>query len=86
MKTLKYYLFCIIWLWKNREWKPTRQKFKALENAWFACEAKQINTEKKSCYRCKHFVRYSAISGICKSQWKYKEACDLCDCRAFTEV
>lgn len=34
MKQLKYYIFCIRWLWRNREWSNTRQKFKALERAW----------------------------------------------------
>ena len=28
---IKYFLFCIIWLWKNRKWENTRQKFKAME-------------------------------------------------------
>lgn len=28
---IKYYLFCIRWLWENRSWKNTRQKFKAME-------------------------------------------------------
>lgn len=31
---LKYYLFCIKWLWKNRNWDNTRQKFKAMEKAY----------------------------------------------------
>ena len=31
---IKYYLFCIRWLWKNREWENTRQKFKAMERAY----------------------------------------------------
>lgn len=31
MKKLKYYLFCVRWLWKNKEWASTRQKYKALE-------------------------------------------------------
>ncbi len=31
---LRYYLFCIKWLWKNRTWDNTRQKFKAMEKAW----------------------------------------------------
>ena len=31
---LRYYLFCIRWLWKNREWENTRQKFKAMEKAY----------------------------------------------------
>ena len=29
-----YYLFCIRWLWKNREWENTRQKFKAMEREY----------------------------------------------------
>lgn len=28
---IKYYIFAIRWLWKNRRWSNTRQKFKALE-------------------------------------------------------
>jgi len=31
MKQIKYYLFCIRWLWKNRDWKNTRQKFKRMD-------------------------------------------------------
>ncbi len=31
---IKYYLFCIKWLWKNREWENTRQKFKAMEKVY----------------------------------------------------
>lgn len=27
---IKFYLSCIKWLWKNRKWKNTRQKFKAM--------------------------------------------------------
>ena len=34
MKQLKYYIFCIRWLWRNREWSNTRQKFRALERDW----------------------------------------------------
>lgn len=34
MGRLKYYIFCIKWLWKHREWQNTRQKFKAMEKAW----------------------------------------------------
>jgi hypothetical protein len=33
MKKVRYYLFAICWLWRNREWSNTRQKFKALEKA-----------------------------------------------------
>ncbi len=31
---LRYHIFVIRWLWKNRNWAPTRQKWKALEKAW----------------------------------------------------
>ena len=34
MKKIKYYLFCIKWLWKNRNWANTRQKWKRLEKNW----------------------------------------------------
>jgi hypothetical protein len=27
---LKYYIFSIRWLWKNRKWDNTRQKFKRM--------------------------------------------------------
>lgn len=30
IKKLRYRFFCIKWLWKNRDWKDTRQKFKAM--------------------------------------------------------
>lgn len=28
---IKYYYFCIRWLWRNRNWSNTRQKFKSME-------------------------------------------------------
>lgn len=31
---IKYYLFCIKWLWNNRTWDNTRQKFKAMQEAY----------------------------------------------------
>lgn len=31
---IRYYLFCIKWLWHNRKWDNSRQKFKAMEKAW----------------------------------------------------
>ncbi len=36
MKKLRYYIFRIRWLWKNRKWEPTRQKYKAMEREWRA--------------------------------------------------
>ena len=32
MAMLRYYFFCVRWLWKNRKWNNTRQKFKAMDN------------------------------------------------------
>ena len=34
MQRLKYYIFCIKWLWKNRTWDNTRQKFKRMEKEY----------------------------------------------------
>lgn len=31
---IKYYIFCLRWLYKNREWGISRQKFKAMERDW----------------------------------------------------
>ena len=31
---IKYYIFCVKWLWKNRHWENTRQKWKAMERDW----------------------------------------------------
>jgi hypothetical protein len=31
---IKYYIFVMRWLWKNREWGNSRQKFKAMEKEW----------------------------------------------------
>jgi hypothetical protein len=28
---IKYYIFCIRWIWKNREWKNNRHKWKAMD-------------------------------------------------------
>ncbi len=33
MNKLRYYLFTIRWLWDNRTWRNSRQKWKALERA-----------------------------------------------------
>lgn len=34
MNKIKYYLFCVKWLWRNRHWENTRQKFKAMEKEY----------------------------------------------------
>ncbi len=34
MRRIKYYLFCINWLYKNRRWYDTRQKFKAMNREY----------------------------------------------------
>ena len=31
MKMVKYYARCIRWLWRNSNWKNSRQKWKAME-------------------------------------------------------
>lgn len=31
MKRVRYYLFVIRWLWRNREWSSNRQKYKAMD-------------------------------------------------------
>lgn len=31
---IKYYLFCLGWLYRNRKWENTRQKFRAMEREW----------------------------------------------------
>lgn len=31
MNKLKYYYRCIKWLWRNRNWQNSRQKWKAME-------------------------------------------------------
>lgn len=33
-KGARYMLFAIRWIWHNREWANTRQKWKAMERAW----------------------------------------------------
>ena len=39
MGKIRYYIFVATWLWRNRTWENTRQKFKAMERAW----AKQLS-------------------------------------------
>lgn len=34
MEKLRHSLFCIRWLWRNRNWGASRQKYKALDRAW----------------------------------------------------
>lgn len=34
MSKIKYYLFAVKWLWINRDWDDTRQKYKAMAKAW----------------------------------------------------
>ena len=31
---ITYRIFRLWWLWKHRNWKPTRQKSKAMEKDW----------------------------------------------------
>lgn len=30
-RTIKYYFFCLKWVWKNREWNNGRQKWKMMD-------------------------------------------------------
>lgn len=39
MKAIRYYLFCIGWLWRNRTWGNSRQKYKAMDRDWQRKEA-----------------------------------------------
>ena len=34
MNTIKYYWFCIGWLWNHKDWDNSRQKFKAMDKEW----------------------------------------------------
>ena len=34
MKKIRFYLFCIRWLWRHRSWEETRQKYRALGRDW----------------------------------------------------
>lgn len=34
MKKFSYFFFSIRWLWKNREWETTRQKWKRMDKEW----------------------------------------------------
>ena len=43
---IKYYIFCIKWLWRNRHWENSRQKWKAMERDWKASQKNNpINEE-----------------------------------------
>lgn len=37
---IRHYLFCIKWLWQNRTWANTRQKYKAMERDWAEAQRK----------------------------------------------
>ena len=34
MKKIRFYIFCVRWLWRYRNWKETRQKYKKLAKDW----------------------------------------------------
>lgn len=34
MSRIRYYIFAIRWLYRNREWADTRQKYKAMVREW----------------------------------------------------
>ena len=45
MKKLKYYYRCIKWLYKNRDWANTRQKFKAMAKDVYLSDIMNANAE-----------------------------------------
>ena len=51
MRKIKYYIFCIKWLYKNRNWDNTRQKFKRMEKDFKESEmnkyGRKIRSNKK---------------------------------------
>ena len=34
MNKIRYCIFTVRWLWKNRSWNGTRQKWKAMDRDW----------------------------------------------------
>lgn len=62
MKKIIFYMFCIGWLWKNREWQNTRQKFKAMQKAY---ERYYVMAKCEKSMTYKQFV-----------QWCNERACD----------
>ena len=48
MALIRYYAFVVRWLWNNRTWKDTRQKWKALARAWEAHEEGRKHDARKS--------------------------------------
>lgn len=45
MTKLRFYLFAARWLWRNRTWDNTRQKYKALDRAWSRYEQARRNSK-----------------------------------------
>ena len=41
MKKLRYYWFAIRWLYRNKDWGESRQKYKALAREYAAYEKKR---------------------------------------------
>ena len=48
MKKIKYYIFCIKWLYKNRKWDNTRQKFKRMEKDFRESRCNKDGTRRKT--------------------------------------
>lgn len=49
---LTYYIFCLKWLWRNRQWSNTRQKFKQMERDYLLRKINKTkggSTWKKRC-------------------------------------
>lgn len=49
MQKIKYYIFCIKWLWKNRTWDNTRQKFKTMEKEYKQKYKVQLERKNRKC-------------------------------------
>jgi hypothetical protein len=44
---IKYYLFCLRWIWSNKEWENGRQKWKMMDRDWKRCQIKERAKENK---------------------------------------
>jgi hypothetical protein len=34
MGGVRYWWFCVRWLWRHRDWEDTRQKYKTMNREW----------------------------------------------------
>ncbi|HBB28611.1 MAG TPA: hypothetical protein DC000_05065 [Clostridiales bacterium] len=84
---IKYYFFCIRWMWKNRHWKNTRQKFNAMNKAYKSKKVKIKETthakyiihreclKNKVCNKCGFYSKYrkECILSISPEYWNLQE-------------